>query len=155
KQNTFDDLYAVAEDHVARGWTEPGRLAVTGDSNGGLLAAVATPQRPHLWGATGPRLPLVHLLGAIRHAYGCLAVSTERADPTSRDDVARLASYSPYHSIADGTPYPGVYVEGGETDPRCPPWHARKLVARLQEANVSDRPILLKVWANTGHGSAT
>jgi prolyl oligopeptidase len=155
KQNTFDDLYAIAEDLIARGWTEKGKVAVTGDSNGGLLSAVAAVQRPDLWGATVPRVPIVDLIGALRDAYGYMAISLEWADPTSADGVRYLASFSPYHRIEDGTAYPAVYVEGGETDPRCPPWHARKLVARLQEATTSDKPVLLKVWKNTGHGSAT
>jgi prolyl oligopeptidase len=52
--------------------------------------------------------------------------------------------------------YPAVFVDAGDTDPRCPPWHARKFVARLQQATGGgDRPVLLHVWENAGHGWAT
>src|SRR5262249_37510151 len=125
------------------------------DSNGGLLAAVAAVQRPDLWGATVPRVPIVDLVGGLREAYGYMALSLEWADPETPGGIRHLGSLSPYHQTEAGTAYPAVYVEGGETDPRCPPWHARKLVARLQEATSSDKPVLLKVWKNTGHGSAT
>jgi prolyl oligopeptidase len=155
KQNTFDDLYAIAEDLFAKGWTEAGRVAVTGDSNGGLLSAVAAVQRPELWGAAVPRVPIADLVGGLRDTYARAAIAMEWADPSDPDGIEFLATLSPYHLIKDGTTYPAVYVEGGETDPRCPPWHARKLVARLQEASSSERPLLLKVWKNTGHGSAT
>ena len=46
-------------------------------------------------------------------------------------------------------------VVAGETDPRCPPWHARKFAARLQAASSSDTPILVHIWENVGHGWAT
>jgi prolyl oligopeptidase len=155
KQNTFDDLYAITEDLIERGWTEAGKVAVTGDSNGGLLAAVAAVQRPDLWGAAIPRVPIVDLIGGLRETYGWAAIAMEWADPTTPEGIRHLESFSPYHLIDEGTPYPAVYIEGGETDPRCPPWHARKLAARLQEASSSGKPVLLKVWRNTGHGSAT
>ena len=34
---------------------------------------------------------------------------------------------------------------------RCPPWHSRKLAARLQPASTSAYPILLRVAAEGGH----
>jgi prolyl oligopeptidase len=43
----------------------------------------------------------------------------------------------------------------GNTDPRCPSWHARKFAARLQRATAGNAPILLHVWENIGHGWAT
>ena len=48
RQKAYDDLYAVGQDLVARGVTQKGRLAVSGRSNGGLMASVAITQRPGL-----------------------------------------------------------------------------------------------------------
>lgn len=84
-----------------------------------------------------------------------MAVSLELGDITDPEDVLRLAALSPYHAIRPGTSYPAVFVVAGDTDPRCPPWHARKFVARLQAAQTGDAPILLRVWENAGHGWAT
>jgi prolyl oligopeptidase len=155
KQNCYADLYAVAEDLVAAGLSAVDRLAVTGGSNGGLMSGVAVTQRPDLWRAVVPRVPLLDVLGACREPYGRAAVAEEFGDPDDPDDVARLATFSPYHLVRDGTAYPAVYLDVGATDPRCPPWHGRKLAARLQEASAGDEPILLRIWENVGHGWAT
>ena len=69
KQRTFDDLYAVAETLVAEGVAESDRLAVAGASNGGLLAGAALTQRPELFRAVVPIVPLVDLLRHVRDPY--------------------------------------------------------------------------------------
>jgi prolyl oligopeptidase len=155
KQNTFDDLYAVAEDLVATGLTTTDQLAVTGASAGGLLCGVAVTQRPDLWAAVIPRIPLLDLIGACREGYGQWVVQLEFGDPHDPQDVRRIATYSPYQLVVDGARYPAVFVDAGDSDPRCPPWHARKFAARLQAATRGDNPVLLRVWPDVGHGWAT
>ena len=46
KQNVFDDFRAAAEELVRSTWTEPGRLAISGGSNGGLLVGAALTSGP-------------------------------------------------------------------------------------------------------------
>jgi prolyl oligopeptidase len=161
KPNCYADLFAIAEDLIARGRTTAGRLAVTGGSNGGHMAGAAVTLRPDLWRAAVPRVPILDLVGACRDPYGRAAVAEELADPDDPADVAGLAAISPYHLVRDGTAYPAVYLDVGDTDARCPAWHGRKFAARLQEASAGrtgragDRPIFLRVWENAGHGWAT
>jgi prolyl oligopeptidase len=155
KQQSYDDLYAVAEDLVARGITSTDQLAVVGSSNGGLLAAAAATQRPDLWRAAVPRVPVTDLLGGLRDPYLKWAIESEFVDPGDPDGRSRLVDVSPYHLATDGVRYPAVYIDAGDTDPRCPPWQARKLAARLQAATAGDAPILLHVWEQVGHGWAT
>jgi prolyl oligopeptidase len=155
KQNGYADLYAIADDLVVRGTTDAQRLGVTGRSNGGLMAGVAVTQRPDLWKVVISHVPVLDLIGAFRSAYGRQAFSTEYGDPEDPDDVRRLASFSPYHSVKSGGVYPAVYIDAGDTDPRCPPWHARKFAAQLQAAQAGDAPVLLHIWENVGHGWAT
>ncbi|MHA6626307.1 prolyl oligopeptidase family serine peptidase [Pseudonocardia sichuanensis] len=155
KQNGYADLYAIAETLIADGVTAPDRLAVTGGSNGGLMAGVAATQRPDLWAAAIPRVPLLDVIGACRDGYGNWAVRLEFGDPDDPTEVRRMAGFSPYHLVEDGVAYPAVFLDSGDTDPRCPPWHARKFAARLQAATAGPAPVLLRIWRNVGHGWAT
>lgn len=154
KQNGYDDLYAIAEDLIRAGRCTPESLAVTGLSNGGLMAGVALTQRPDLWGAVVPRVPILDLVGACRDGYGREGVGWEYANVDDPDDVKRMTTFSPYHLVRDGASYPAVFIEAGDKDPRCPPWHARKFAASLQRATRGSSPVLLRVWENSGHGMA-
>ena len=46
-----------------------------------------------------------------------------------------------------------MLVCSGESDIRCPVWHARKWVARARRATSSDNPIRLRVYPAMGHGT--
>ena len=154
KQNCYADLYAIAEDLISRGRATAKTLAITGGSNGGLLAGVAITQRPDLFAVSVPRVPLLDVIGACRENYGRMAVSIEFGDVEDSDEVIRLMTFSPYHLVTERV-YPAVFIDAGDTDPRCSPWHARKFGARLQAAQQGDPPILVRIWENVGHGWAT
>jgi prolyl oligopeptidase len=155
KQNCYNDLYAIAEDLIATNRSTPQLLAVTGGSNGGQMAGVAATQRPELWKVVVPRVPALDLIGSCRDTYGRRAVAKEMANIEDPEEVRRLATFSPYHLVRDGVRYPAVFLLAGDTDPRCPPWHARKFAARLQAATAGSAPILVHIWENVGHGWAT
>jgi prolyl oligopeptidase len=155
KQNCYDDLYAIAEQLFASGVTTRDLLGVTGGSNGGLMSGVAITQRPDLWRVVIPRVPLLDVIGSCRDPYGLGATTAEFGDPRDPEQVRRLASFSPYHLVEDGATYPAMFIDAGDTDPRCPAWHARKFTARMQAANASDQPMLVRIWENVGHGWAT
>jgi prolyl oligopeptidase len=67
------------------------------------------------------------------------------------DDFAALVNYSPYHRVSDGTAYPATMIVSGDADQNCNPLHARKMTARLQEANYSENPIFLDYRPLRGH----
>lgn len=50
------------------------------------------------------------------------------------------------------TMYPSVLLSAGRDDLSAPPWHSRKLAARLQAASSSEHPVLLRVWDGVSHG---
>lgn len=153
KQHTFDDLYAVVEHLVADGLAARDRVAVVGASNGGLLAAVALTQRPELFAAVVSLVPLTDMLRYTRDPYTA-EFALEYGDPADPAAAAWLHAYSPWHSIRDGVRYPATLVVCGDTDVRCPAWHGRKLVARLQDATASDAPILYRLRRDSGHLTA-
>jgi len=148
KQHSYDDLYAVAEDVAARGIADPARVAVLGGSNGGLMVAVAVTQRPDLWCAACSLVPVTDMLRYHLSPYGETGLR-EYGDPDDPDAAAVLRAYSPYHNIRPGVAYPPTLVVAGANDMRCPAWHGRKLVARLQ-AEASGGPFVLRVLGG-GH----
>ncbi len=157
KQNTFDDLFAVAESVVASGLSTPERMAMQGGSNGGLLAGVAIVQRPDLWRVVAPLVPIFDQMQPFPPdpAYNAIRAFwlQEYGDPNDPETAKVLYSYSPYHNIRDGVSYPAVFQVFGEKDLGCPPFHGRKFTARLQAATSSGRPVMLRVWKNVGHGA--
>ena len=148
KQHSYDDLYAVAEDVVARGIADARRVAVLGGSNGGLMVGVAVTQRPDLWCAACSLVPVTDMLRYHTSPYGETGLR-EYGDPGDPAAAAVLRAYSPYHNVRPGRGYPPTLVVAGANDMRCPAWHARKLVARLQ-AEGSGGPFLLRVLGG-GH----
>jgi prolyl oligopeptidase len=56
--------------------------------------------------------------------------------------------------VKDGTRYPALLMESADSDDRVDPMHARKFVAAIQAANASDRPAILRIERNAGHGGA-
>jgi prolyl oligopeptidase len=152
KQNVFDDFAAAAEHLIAGGWTSPGRLAISGGSNGGLLVGAALTQRPELFAAVACSAPLLDMVRYERFGLGeTWNDEYGRADhPT---ELGWLVAYSPYHHVVKGTAYPAVLFTVFDSDTRVDPLHARKMCAALQWATASDRPVLLRRERQTGHGA--
>jgi prolyl oligopeptidase len=154
KQNVFDDAIAVAE-HLARtGVTSPGRLAILGGSNGGLLVGAAITQRPDLFRAAVCLVPLLDMLRYHRFLIARLWVS-EYGSADDPEQFGWLHAYSPYHHVVDGAAYPAVLFATAESDTRVDPLHARKMAARMEHARPAgaDRPILLRIEGKAGHGA--
>ena len=68
------------------------------------------------------------------------------------DEFKALLAMSPYHHVKDGVAYPAVLLLTGINDPRVDAWEAGKMAARLQAATSSDKPILLRIDYDAGHG---
>ncbi|HEY0916613.1 MAG TPA: prolyl oligopeptidase family serine peptidase [Solimonas sp.] len=151
KQNTFNDVNAVAEDLIRRGLTTPAQLGVQGGSNGGTMAAAAAVQRPDLYRASAPQVPQTDVLARVRDPISVTA-TLDYGDPLDPEMSQVLHAWSPYHGVREDVAYPAFFIDCGLNDPRCPPWHGRKLAARLQHASASERPVLLRVRAGAGHG---
>ena len=128
----YEDFAAVARDLVARGITEPHRLAVSGGSNGGLLTGVMLTRYPDLVGAVVSLVPLFDMRRYHRLLAGASWIA-EYGDPDDPADWAFLSEYSPYHHIRGGRSYPPTLVVTSTRDDRVHPGHARKMVARLRE----------------------
>jgi prolyl oligopeptidase len=152
KQNTFNDLFATAEDLIAQSVTTPSQLGVTGGSNGAVMAAVGAVQRPDLFAACSPEAPLSDVLARVRDPF-TMAATLDYGDPSDPAMAQLIFGWSPYQNVKDDIAYPAMLIDCGANDPRCPPWHGRKLAARVQQASTGASPILLRVRADAGHGA--
>jgi prolyl oligopeptidase len=151
KQNVFDDFIAAGDRLVREGYTSRERLAIGGGSNGGLLVGAVLTQRPDLCRAVVCEVPLLDMLRYHRLQIAKLWIS-EYGSADDADQFRWLYAYSPYHHVVDGERYPAVLLTTALGDTRVDPMHARKMGARLQAATASDRPILLRVDTDEGHG---
>jgi prolyl oligopeptidase len=150
KQNVFDDFLACAQYLIDRKYTSPARLAIEGGSNGGLLMGAAATQRPDLFRAVVAHVGLFDMLRFALYPNGSFNV-TEYGSVADLAQFKALYAYSPYHRVKDGTAYPAMLFISGENDPRVNPADSRKMVARLQAATASGRPVLLRTSATSGH----
>ncbi|MEU2118429.1 prolyl oligopeptidase family serine peptidase [Streptomyces sp. NPDC016459] len=151
KQNTFDDFAAAADRLVSAGWTAPGRLAIMGGSNGGLLVGAALTQRPGTYAAVVCMAPLLDM---VRYELSGLGPSWTPEYGSARDPamLPTLLGYSPYHRVTPGTAYPAVLLTAADGDTRTDPLHARKMCAALQHASSGPGPVLLRLERGVGHG---
>lgn len=153
KQNTFDDLYAVAENLIALGWTSSEQLAVYGASNGGLLTAAAVTQRPDLWAAVVSDVPVTDLVNMHRNPLLYLIGREEYGDPQNPEELGWLEAIDPVIN-AKPADYPPTLVIAGANDPRCPAAQARLFADAVGRAQTGPSPILLRVHADQGHGAS-
>ena len=154
KQNVFDDFTACAEFLIRSNYTNPGKLAIEGGSNGGLLMGAALTQRPELFRAVVSHVGIYDMLRVELDPNGAFNV-TEFGTVKEPDQFRALHAYSPLHRVTTGVKYPAMLLMTGEHDGRVNPAHSRKMTARLQAATTSGRPVLLRTSANTGHGMGT
>ncbi len=150
KQNVFDDFAAAARHLIERKYTSPGRLAIFGASNGGLLMGATLTQHPDLMRAVVSRVGIYDMLRVELAPNGEFNV-TEFGSVKNADQFKALYAYSPYHHVVPGTRYPAVLMTTGENDGRVDPMHSRKFTAALQAATASGLPILLRT-NQAGHG---
>ncbi len=154
KQNVFDDFLACAKHLVDAGYTSQNKLAIEGGSNGGLLMGAVLTQHPELFKAVIAYVGVFDSLRAELEPNGAYNV-TEFGTVESLDLFKALYAYSPYHRVVNGTKYPPVLLTTGENDNRVNPSNSRKMTARLQEANSSGEPVLLRTMFSAGHGFGT
>lgn len=149
KQVTRDDTIAALEHLIQRKYTNPGRLALTGASHGGLIVGMVMTRRPDLMAAViafgGDFCVLQNedsLLGPhLMLEYGNSADGVE---------FERMIEYSPYQQIREGVDYPAVWLRASFLDRRVMPWNSWKMAARLQSAD-SNGQILVTTEMGRGH----
>lgn len=153
KQNVFDDFIAAAEYLIDEGWTKPDLMTIEGGSNGGLLVGATTNQRPELFRVAIPRVGVMDMMRYHLFTIGWNWASDYGTSDDSKEMAEYLLAYSPLHNIKnDGTQYPAVMVTTADHDDRVVPAHSFKYAAQLQASDTGNRPKLIRIDSNAGHG---
>lgn len=147
RQNSFDDLHAVAEDLISTGVSAKGRIAISGRSNGGVLVGAAMTQRPDLYGAVISGSPLHDMYRYDKLLAGASWVA-EYGDPDVPEDWAFMKKYSPYQNVKPDVVYPATFFYLSTKDDRVHPGHARKMAAKLEATGT---PVYYHEYREGGH----
>jgi prolyl oligopeptidase len=150
KSNTWLDFIACAQYLIENKYTSPAHLAGQGGSMGGVMVGRALTDRPDLFAAILVDSGVPDML---RAETTDLIDVPEVGDSKTEDGFKALYAMSPYYYVKDGTPYPAALFTAGMNDPRLKPWQSTKMVARLQAATTSRKPVLSYVDYAGGHDS--
>lgn len=152
KQNVFDDFIAAAEYLIKGKYTAPGKLAISGGSNGGLLVGAVANQRPDLFKVALPAVGVMDMLRFHKFTIGWGWVP-EYGSSDNPEQFKNLLQFSPIHNIKEGVSYPATLVTTADHDDRVVPAHSFKYIATLQEKGAGPNPYLIRIAVNAGHGA--
>lgn len=154
RTNTFNDFVDVAKGLIERGFTQAGKISISGGSAGGELMGAVINSDPHLWGAVVAHVPFVDVLNTMLDEDLPLTPGEwpEWGNPIEDKAAFELIhSYSPYDQVkAQG--YPPLMVTAGLNDPRVTYWEPAKWVAKLREVKTDGNELILKTNMGAGHG---
>ena len=154
RTNTFNDSVDVAKGLVERGFTQAGRISISGGSAGGELMGAVINSDPALFGAVVAHVPFVDVLATMLDESLPLTPGEwpEWGNPIEDKAAFELIrSYSPYDQVR-AQAYPPLLVTAGLNDPRVTYWEPAKWVAKLRELKTDSNELLLKTNMGAGHG---
>ena len=151
KPNTWKDAIAAAEYLIEKGYTSPEKLTIMGGSAGGILVGRAITERPDLFTAAIPAVGAMNTVRMEETPNGPVN-APEFGTVKDAEEFKGLLAMDSYHHLKEGTNYPAALITSGMNDPRVIAWEPAKFAARMQNANASDKPVLLLTDFESGHG---
>ncbi len=151
KPNTWRDMIACADYLIGERYTSRAKLAIIGGSAGGITVGRFLTERPDLAAVVISQVGVSNALRSEFSPNGPPNVP-EFGTVTEAQGFKALAEMDAYQHVRDGTAYPSVMLTTGLNDPRVSSWEPTKMAARLQAANASRNPILLRIETDAGHG---
>jgi prolyl oligopeptidase len=155
KQNVFDDFIAAAGYLISEKITSPGKLAIHGGSNGGLLVGACANQRPDLFKVVVEQAGVMDMLRFHKFTIGAAWISDYGSSEQNEAQFKALYAISPIHNVKPGTKYPATLITTADHDDRVVPAHNFKYAAALQAAQGGDNPILIRIDTKSGHGASS
>ena len=162
KPNTWRDGIAVAEWLIAQRYTSTQKLGIYGGSAGGIFVGRALTERPDLFAAAVPSVPVLDTVRSEQSANGVANVP-EYGTVKKEDEFRALLAMSSYHALRSGVRYPAVMLTHGVNDVRVDVWQSAKFAARLAAVQSADkgtskddaRPVLMRLEYEAGHGQGS
>ncbi len=156
KKNTFRDFIACADYLVAEKYGARSRLAIEGESAGGLLVGAVLNERPDLCKVAHLGVPFVDIVSTMLDESLPLTVPEylEWGNPNEKAAGLYMLEYSPYDNLAK-TAYPSILVTTSLNDSQVLFHEPTKYVAKLRTLNTDNHPLILKCNMDAGHGGAS
>jgi len=153
RQNVFDDFIAAGEYLIEENYTSSNKLAIRGGSNGGLLVAAVSTQRPELFQVAIPAVGVLDMLRYHTFTAGAGWAYDYGTSEQSEEMFEYLLGYSPVHNVREGVNHPATMVTTADHDDRVVPAHSFKYAAELQAKDGGENPQLIRIDVNAGHGA--
>ncbi|KAG0040063.1 hypothetical protein BGZ82_005534 [Podila clonocystis] len=132
KQNVFDDFQCAAKNLIHEKYTQPSKLTISGQSNGGLLVATCVNHIPELLGAAVAEVSGLDMLRFHKFTIGLSWQSEYGYSDDNAEDFHNLLKYSPLHNVHKNKPYPALALFTSDHDDRVVPLHSYKHIAEQQ-----------------------
>ena len=152
KQNVFDDFIASAEWLIQNKYTSTPKLAIRGESNGGLLMGAMITQRPDLFGAVAAGVGVMDMLRFDKFTVGFGWKADYGSPSENADEFHAIYKYSPLQNLRPGTKYPPTIIFTADHDDRVFPAHSFKFAATMQKDQAGPAPVLIRIETRAGHG---
>lgn len=152
KQNVFDDFKAAAAYLVDNKYTSKEKLAIQGESNGGLLIGATITQDPGICKVAFPFVGVMDMLRYHKFTAGAGWAYDYGTADDSKEMFEYLRKYSPVHNVKEAE-YPATLVMTADHDDRVVPAHSFKFIAALQEKAKGSNPRIIRIDTKAGHGT--
>jgi prolyl oligopeptidase len=124
-----------------------------GGSNGGLLIGAVMTQQPDLVQVALPAVGVMDMLRFHKFTAGAGWISDYGCADSSKAMFEYLLGYSPVQNVKAGVSYPATLVTTADHDDRVVPAHSFKFAAQLQDKQVGEKPVLIRIDTKAGHGA--
>lgn len=152
KQYVFDDFKAAAAYLIANKYTSKEKLAIQGESNGGLLIGATITQDPSICKVAFPFVGVMDMLRYHKFTAGAGWAYDYGTADDSKEMFEYLYKYSPVHNVREAA-YPATLIMTADHDDRVVPAHSFKFAAALQEKAKGNNPRIIRIETKAGHGA--
>ena len=153
KYKTYEDLAAVAKSFIDSGESSKERIAITGESNGGLTVAATGLLYPQYFGLVIAGSGVLDLLGKETLDARFRGWRGEYGNANKPEEAAYLQRISPLEQISRAENGPKFLIMNGRSDTRVNPAHSIKFAKAAADLRQAGKPVQVDFISlnNSGH----